>query len=91
LRYAAYHIIGFLKTVLATTATNHLWKPTLAQKWFPLHGNGFSLQGNFGQNLKSCFQPKIFEMFFKLYVGNNYMQSKPTNFYWNIVEQIKHQ
>jgi hypothetical protein len=25
---------------------------------FPLNGNGFPLHGHFGQNLKSCFQPK---------------------------------
>jgi hypothetical protein len=26
---------------------------------FPLHGNGFPLQGYFGQNLKSFLQPKF--------------------------------
>jgi hypothetical protein len=25
---------------------------------FPLNGNEFPLHGNFGQNLKSCFEPK---------------------------------
>jgi hypothetical protein len=39
--------------------------------WFPLKGDGFSLQdggfplqGNFGQNLKSCFS-QIFGIFLK--------------------------
>jgi hypothetical protein len=48
---------------------------TVNGNWFPLKGDGFPLQGgwfplqgNIGQNLKSCFQPKIFEIFFKLHV-----------------------
>ena len=43
------------------TPTNHLWKPTFAKKMVSINGNGFPLHGNFGQNLKSCFQPKNFE------------------------------
>ena len=34
---------------------------------FPLHGNGFPLQGNFAQNLKSCFQRKIWIFFLKFF------------------------
>jgi hypothetical protein len=70
------------------TLTNHLWKPTFAKKWFPfngygfpLNGNGFPLHGNFGQNLKSCLQPKNFEFFSKLHVqGSIIGQPNSTNF-----------
>jgi hypothetical protein len=55
---------------------------------FPLNGNGFPLHGNFGQNLKSCFQPKnskkfenFFDFFFKLHVQGSFIsQPKSTNF-----------
>jgi hypothetical protein len=43
---------------------------------FPLQGGGFQLQSNFEQNLKSCFQPKIwiFLIFFQTTcAGNNYI------------------
>jgi hypothetical protein len=50
----------------------HLRKPTFAKKMVSINGNGFPLkgheflsqgggfplQGNFWQNMKSCFQPK---------------------------------
>ena len=56
---------------------------------FPLQCGGFPLQGYFGQNLKSCFSQKfgIFLNFFRNVIqttcaGNNYMQSKPTNFFF---------
>jgi hypothetical protein len=55
---------------------------------FSLNGNGFPLHGSFGQNLKSCFQPKnrkmflkTLEFFSKLHVqGSIIGQPKSTNF-----------
>ena len=65
-----YHSVGHIlfKLHQLTIYGNQLWRKMVSiyGNWYPLKGDGFPLhsgefplQGNFEQNLKSCFQPKI--------------------------------
>ena len=75
------------KLLIKNTATNNLWKPTFTKKMVFINRYGFPLQGNFWQNLKSCFQPQnwknfsVFLIFLKFHVHRLIIgQPKPTNF-----------